>query len=38
MKTYLNILGNLELNDYRYGIIDNMLINDRKKRIGIQIC
>jgi len=36
MKTYLNILENLLLNDYR-GIIE-MLINDRKNRIGIEIC
>lgn len=35
MKTYLNIL-NLLLNDYR-GIIE-MLNNDRKNRIGLQIC
>jgi len=36
MKNLSNILENLNLNDYRYSIID-MLINDRKG-IGIQIC
>ena len=37
MKTYLNILENLNLNGYR-GIIEMLINDDCNKGIGIRMC